>query len=518
MDDMRFSRHAVRNPNAVAIIDGAERHWSRGELAALINSLSRSLRARGIAAGDSLAIVAPNCAEYIVAYLAATQIGLHVIPVNWHLAPPEIQYILENSGARVLVAHERMRSAMELIAPRLSRPPEVRISIGEVRRFERLEDCVRGYSAEPLADPVQGRILSYTSATTGRPKGVLLSLANARVALNNALKSRIAAGTLPEAHVLLCASLLYHGAPLENVTTALHLGHVAVLMDFLAPETILKRIERYRVTMAYMVPVMFTRLLNLDGEVRARYSTASLQRVLHTGAMCPVAIKERMIAWWGPIFVEIYGATEGIGTIVSSVDWLKYPGTVGRPISGTRLRIVSDEGEELPAGAIGNIYMTRFSGDRFDYLGDPEKTRAAHHGEFFTVGDVGYVNPEGYLFLCDRKVDMINLGGMKVYSAEIESVMAGHPYVADCAVFGIPDEVTGEAVVAWIQLAEGAPDARESKAAILQHLTDHLAVVKHPRYWEFVATLPRDDTGKLKKRHLREARRGRDGSKMKLSS
>jgi long-chain acyl-CoA synthetase len=370
--------------------------------------------------------------------------------------------------------------------------------------FVQLEDFVRGHATEPLADPVQGRVLGYTSATTGKPKGVLLPLADSARILDKAIQSRIAVGTLPEAHVQLCASLLFHGAPLEAMTLALQMGHVAVLMDRLTPEAILQVIDRYRVTMAYIVPAMFARLLNLSDEVRARYSTASLKRVIHGGAMCPVDVKRRMIEWLGPILYEAYGAAEGAGTLITATDWLRYPGSVGRPIPGTRLRIVSDEGEDLPAGQAGTIYMTRFCGDRFEYLGDPEKTRACQQGDFFTVGDVGYLNEEGFLFLCDRKIDMINLGGTKVYSAEIESVLARHPQVADSAVFGIPDGVTGEAIVALIQCAEGRAGDRDLRSSISGLLQEHLSIVKHPRHIEFVTGLPRDDTGKLKKRRLRE--------------
>jgi long-chain acyl-CoA synthetase len=221
--------------------------------------------------------------------------------------------------------------------------------------------------------------------------------------------------------------------------------------------------------------------------------------------MCPVEIKKRMIDWWGPVLTEAYGAAEGAGTVVDSADWLRYPGTVGRPIPGTRLRILSDSGEEVPVGAVGTVYMTRFSGDRFEYLGDPDKTRACQQGDFFTVGDVGYLNEEGFLFLCDRKIDMINLGGMKVYSAEIENVLASHPHVTDCAVFGIPDAATGEAIVAMVQASEGAPEERHFRASILESLGRELSAVKLPRYLELVSSLPRDDTGKLKKRLLREA-------------
>lgn len=505
MDDIRFSRYAAQNPDTLAIVDAAGRHWSRGEVAAAVNGLSRALRAKGIVPGDKLAILAPNCAQFVIAYLVAAQIGLHVVPVNWHLSPPEIQYILENCGARVVVAHERFRSAMDAISRRMKPWPDVRIAIGELPEFESLDDFVREQDTTPLTDPIQGRALYYTSATTGKPKGVLLSLDGAHEALNKGIERRIAAGTLPEAHVLLCASLLYHGAPLEAVIFGLHLGHVAILMDVLDPEAILRLIDRHRVTMAYMVPALFTRLLHLSTTVRSHYSTASLQKVLHTGAMCPVEIKKRMIDWWGPVFVEIYGASEGAGTVVTSAEWLKYPGTVGRPIPGSRVRIVSDDGEDLPAGGVGTIYLTRFSGDRFEYLGDPDKTRACQDGDFFTVGDVGYLNEDGFLFLCDRKIDMINVGGMKVYPAEIESVLAGHPSVADCAVFGVPDEVAGESIVALIQPAEGAPTERECRVAILKCLGEHLSTVKFPRHIEFVAELPRGDTGKLKKRELRDA-------------
>lgn len=504
MDEIRFSRFAAQNPDRLAVVDGAGRHWSRGEIAELTHGMSRALRAKGFVPGDVLAIFAPNCAEYLVAYLAATQIGLYVVPLNWYLAPPETRYILENSRARALVVHERFRGAVEAILREMPTAPEVRISVGELPGFVELREFVRGHSVEPLADPVQGRVLGYTSATTGRPKGVVLPLADSARILNKAIEARIAVNTLPEAHVQLCASLLYHGAPLEAMTLALHMGHVAVLMDFLSPEAILRLIDQYRVTMAYIVPAMFARLLHLSEEVRSRYSTASLKRVIHGGAMCPVDVKRRMIEWLGPILWEAYGAVEGAGTLIGATEWLKYPGSVGRPIPGTRLRIVSDDGEDLPAGEVGTIYMTRFCGDRFEYLGDPEKTRACQQGDFFTVGDVGYLNEEGFLFLRDRKIDMINLAGTKVYSAEVESVLARHPQVADCAVFGIPDEVTGEAVVALVQRVAGAPTDRELRSSISGLLHEHLSVVKHPRYLEFVAQLPRDDTGKLKKRRLRE--------------
>jgi long-chain acyl-CoA synthetase len=210
-----------------------------------------------------------------------------------------------------------------------------------------------------------------------------------------------------------------------------------------------------------------------------------------------------MIEWWGPIIWELYGAVEGSGTIVDSNDWLQHPGTVGRPVPGSAIKILGDDGEELPPGSVGTIYLTRYLGDRFEYLHDREKTEAAHRGEFFTVGDVGYLDQEGFLFLCDRKIDMINVGGLKVYSAEVENVLTLHPQVVDCAVIGVPDEITGEAVVALVQIAPDSPEVDALRADLSRFLLRHLSPLKMPRSYEFVSSLSRDATGKLRKRELR---------------
>jgi long-chain acyl-CoA synthetase len=501
---IRFDHFASQNPDALAVIEASGKRWTRGQLAEAVNKLSRALRTQGVVPGDVLAIIVPNCAEYMIAYLAATQIGMYVVPVNWHLAPPEIQYILEDCRATAVFTHERFGSVMQSMLGGMKFRPRIRISTRAIPEFTSLEEFSDGHDGSSLSDPVRGRALCYTSATTGKPKGVSLSLADAERVFEASINSRVSTGTLPEEHVLLLGSMLYHGAPLEGVAVSLHLGHIVVLTDRISPESVLQLIDQYRVTLAYLAPSMFVRLLALDEGVRSRYSTSSLRRVVHTGATCPVEVKRRMIDWWGPILWEPYGAAEGAGTIVGSVDWLKYPGTVGRPMPGTRLKIIGENDEELPPGQVGTIYLTRYSGDRFEYLRDPEKTRATYRGDFFTVGDVGYLNEEGYLFLCDRKIDMINLSGMKVYSAEIESVLILHPHVADCAVFGVPDALTGEAIMAVIQPAATAPALRELKAAVTQFLGEHLSVVKIPRFIELVPELARDATGKLQKRHLRE--------------
>jgi long-chain acyl-CoA synthetase len=503
MNEMRLAHFAARDPEAPAITDPQGRTWSRGEVAGMANRMARALRAAGLAPGDSLAILAPNCVEYLTTYVAATQIGLYVVPINWHLAPGEILYILKDCEARALVTHERFASLTRDVLASLEHCPEVRVSIGPQDGFVALDDFVANISAEPLTDSVMGRSLFYTSATTGRPKGVMLPLDEATRALDLSIERRVDVDALG-GHVQLIASMLYHGAPLETAVTALHMGNAVVLTDTTSPEGILRLIEKYRVTSAFMVPTLFSRLLNLDERTRSQYSLASLRRVVHGGAPCPVDVKRRMIEWLGPVLWEAYGATEGAGTVVGSQDWLKYPGTVGKAIPGSRLKILGEAGEELPPGCIGTIYMTRFTGDRFYYRGDPEKTRAAYSGEFFTVGDVGYLNEEGFLFICDRKIDMIILSGMKVYSAEIENVLARHPQVADSAVFGVPDEISGEAIVALIQPTSTTCESRELRSEILRFLRQHLALGKLPRSIFFTAQLPREPTGKVQKRRLRE--------------
>jgi long-chain acyl-CoA synthetase len=501
---IRFSTFAERDPQALALVDAQERCHSRGALAAHANRLSRGLRRSRLAPGDILALAAPNGFEFLATYLAAMQCGLYVVPINWHLAPEEIQYILEDCKASALVTHERLKALMSRVLERLESPPRLRLAWGAVPGCTPIDDFIEGESTAPVEDPVVGRVLSYTSATTGRPKGVRLNLDDAARALDLAILTRTKAGIATEAHVQLVVSMLYHGLPLEASYIALQMGNVLVLADATAPETILQFVERYRVTLASVVPNVFSRLLGLSESARSRYSLTSLQRVVHGGAPCGIEVKRRMIEWLGPIILEMYGSTEGVGTIVSSHDWLKYPGTVGKPVPGSRVKILGDAGEELPAGQIGAIYMTRYSGDRFEYLGDPQKTQASHRGDFFTVGDVGYLNDEGFLFLSDRKIDMIIRSGMKVYSAEVERVLGLHPAVADCAVFGVPDEVAGEAVMAVIQPRSSSANARELRADIHWFLSAHLSPEKIPSHVVFTEQLPREATGKLKKRQLRE--------------
>jgi long-chain acyl-CoA synthetase len=505
--NLRFARFARSNPNAIAIVDPVGKHWSRAELHQLSNRIARSLRRNGLQPGDAIALVAPNSAEYMAIYLAAMQIGLHFVPVNWHLSPSEVGYILNDAQPKAIFSHNRYCKFVGDAMLNYGAPTSLRISIGSSPLdFVALDELIANESSDDLTDTTHGRILLYTSATTGKPKAVSLPLSNADRAIDGFLAFQIRKGIVPEkGNVQLCASMLYHSGPLNAVAAALHLGHIVVLVDRWEAERMLQLIQEYRVTSAFMVPSMFIQFLKLPAATRAQYDVSTLRTVTHSAAPCPVETKRQMIKWWGPIIWELYGATEGSGTSVSAEEWLKYPGTVGRPILGSKIRIVDDSGNDLPPGQVGTIYLTRFTGDRFEYKGDPEKTRAAYRGEFFTAGDVGYLNEEGYLFVSDRKIDMIIIGGSKVYSAEIESVLVLHPKVADCAVFGVPDSINGEAIQAIVQPANGVVGDIALKQELLIYLGKQISAAKLPRYIEFADHLPRDPAGKLRKRLLRDA-------------
>lgn len=506
MDAMGFDYFARSEPQALAIVDPRGHDVSRGELNSLVNRLSRAMRAAGLSRSDTVVMVAPNGVELIATCLAATQVGLYFVPVNWHLAADEVAHVIQDSDARLVIAEERF---CRLVSSALQSLPDrhpLCVSIGSAVGFQTFDDFIRGHDAEPLPDRTGGRVMMYTSATTGRPKGVHLPLPESDSALAKTIRYHLSVGIgLGHGDVHLTCSMLYHAAPLDGALMALHMGHILVLKNQSEPEQLLQTIETFRVTTTVMVPTMFVRMLKLPEEIRRRYTVSSLRHVVHTGCGCPVESKRQMIEWWGPVLWDTYGGTEGAGTIVSSEEWLRYPGTVGRPIPGSTLRILNDEGMDVPPGEHGTIYLTRFTGDRFEYKGDPQKTRDCHRGDFFTLGDIGYLNPEGYLFLCDRKVDMIISAGMNIYSAEVERVLIEHPKVADCAVFGIADEVFGEVVKAVVQPMPGIVGSPALTLEITQFLRNKLSQVKIPRRIQYVTQLPRLPTGKLNKQRLKLA-------------
>ncbi len=490
----------------MAILESRGRCWSRGELLGTVNRIANALGERGFAKGDVVAVLSPNCIEFVALYLAAMELGMYVIPLNWHLAPAEIAYILENSGASGLVVHERLAPIVRKLAGSSGGPGvRLRVAFGHIDGFTDLRDLIGSQAEQRETPTVGGRVMVYTSATTGRPKAVKLPLQDADHSISRTIEFTNYCGIYAEdSNIHLCASMMYHAGPLETVVIALHMGHGVILMDGWESEQCLQLIEKHKITTTFMVPAMFIRLLKLPPETRARYDVRSLKMVIHSAAPCPPETKRELLEWWGQVIWEGYGAAEGSGTAVGPREWLERPGTVGRPIPGTTLRILDDAGNELPPRQVGTIYYNRYNGGRFEYKDDPEKTAAAYRGELFTVGDIGYVDDDGYLFICDRKVDMVISGGMNVYPAEVEQVLVQHPKVLDCAVFGVPDPTLGEVLRAVVQLAAGVAGDAAVTAELTSFLLRRLSATKIPRKIEYTAALPRDPNGKLFKRLLRD--------------
>ena len=512
MSEHGFWNHARRNPDRLALVDPHMREWSAGELHTETNRIVHGLRALGLQHGDTVAICMPNCAEYLQVYFAVTQAGWCLTPINWHLAASEIAYIVQDCEARAFFSHERVGEASRKAVEEIGFESHRCFSVGEIEGFRPIAELVEGQSGDTPADRSPGQVMNYTSGTTGKPKGVRRAMAPREVEPD--LLGELLAGFLgmfgvqPENdNVYLCGSPLYHTAVLMQAAASMHWGHSLVLMDKWTPEGMLERIDQYKVTLSHMVPTQFHRLLLLPEVVRNGYDCSSTRHMLHAAAPCPPDVKRRMLDWWGDAIWEYYAATEGGGTIVSPQEWRRFPGTVGRPWPGADVKILDDEGHPVPDGEQGTIYMLLPDQMSFEYKGDASKTRNARvqleGGTYFTVGDIGYLNDEGYLFLCDRKIDMIISGGANIYPAEIENVLLTHPKVGDVAVFGIPHEDWGEEVKAVVEPAPGAEAGDLLRDEILDFCRDRLARFKMPRSIDFMEELPRDPNGKLYKRKLR---------------
>ena len=376
----------------------------------------------------------------LAVYLAGMQIGLYVTPINFHLVGPEVAYILGDSDAKVFVAHERFAEAAAAAVDEIDFPAEARFAVGDIAGFRPYAELGAGQPDTAPENRTTGAPMHYTSGTTGRPKGVKRAIAE----IDPSDMGELTTGLLQmfgiqagDGNVHITGSPLYHTAVLMWTACSLHLGHTVVLMDKWTPELMLELIDRHRVTTSHMVPTQFHRLLSLPDDVRSRYDVSSLRHMVHAAAPCPPEIKRRMIEWWGDAIDEYYAATEGGGTIITAKEWLDKPGSVGRPWPNSEIRILDEEGNQLPADTIGTVYMSLAVAD-FEYKGDRAKTDANRRDGFFTVGDVGELDDDGYLFLRDRKSDMIISGGVNIYPAEIEGELITHPKVGDVAVFGIP--------------------------------------------------------------------------------
>jgi len=506
MSDLGFWKLAPADPSHTALVEPDGRAISAGDLLADCNRVVHALRELGLQQGDAVATVLPNSAAMMEIYLAVTQAGFYLVPINHHLTAPEIAYILENCAAKAFVAHERFADASCSAADEAKLPAEGRIAVGTIAGFRSYEEWKQAASAETPPDRAAGQVMNYTSGTTGRPKGVrrkLIDMSPDDVASLFSLFLAMFGITPHDDGVHLVGSPLYHTAVLVFAGSSLHFGHTVVLMDKWTPESSLGVMQQHKVTTSHMVPTQFHRLLALPDDVRAKYDVSSARHMVHAAAPCPIEIKRRMLDWWGPCIYEYYAASEGGGTLVTPEQWLKYPGTVGSAWPTSEIRILDDEGKDRPTGEPGTVYMKLGTQD-FEYHGDKGKTDANRREGFFTVGDIGYLNEENFLFLCDRKIDMIISGGANIYPSEVEGELLNHPKVGDAAVFGIPDEDWGEQVKAVIEPAPGISAGPELADEIMAFCRERVAKFKCPKSIDFVEEMPRDPNGKLYKRKLRD--------------
>jgi len=502
-----FWNYAREDPGYLAIVDPDGTEHLAGDVLARANRVVHALRSLGLQQGDTVAAVLPNGSNPMHVYLAALQAGWYYVPINYRLSAPEIAYILQDSDAKAFVSHERFADIASAAAEQAGIAPAARLAHGTVPGFSSFAALV---DAQPTADPADratGAAMHYTSGTTGRPKGVKRALSPIDPDTTAELFTfLLGLFGIPQddGNVHLCTSPNYHTAVTTFAGNSLHSKHTVVFMDKWDPEEALRLIERYKCTHTHMVPTQFIRMLQLPEEVRKNYDVSSMRWAIHAAAPCPVDTKRKMLEWWGPVIWEYYAATEGGGTIAPPDEWLEYPGTVGRAWPNAELKITDDDGNRLPVGEPGTVWM-RMGTNTFEYKGDKEKTKKSHDDEgFFTVGDVGYFNDDGYLFLCDRKSDMIIAGGVNIYPAEIEAVLSTHASVGDVAVIGVPDAEWGESVKAIVELVDGVPPSDGLADELIALCRSRLAGYKCPRSVEFRAELPRSDAGKVYKRVLRD--------------
>jgi long-chain acyl-CoA synthetase len=498
------------------VISG-EREIARERLLGRALHAAGGFSALGVEPGDAVALVLRNDFPFLEASYAAQMLGAYCVPVNWHGKAPEIGYVLRDCGAKVVVAHADLlpqvvpvlRDSVTLLV--VPTPPEIAAgygiphdqcgaSAGMIAWDEWLAGCT------PLANPGAGGLSSmiYTSGTTGHPKGVKrLNLGPEFVQVVGVVAREVLGFETGQPVRTVITGPLYHSAPNFYGLYAVREGALAILQPRFEPEELLQLIDEYRITHLHVVPTMFVRLLHLPEEARRRYDVSSLVRVVHGAAPCPTHVKRAMIDWWGPVITEYYGGTEtGFVTFHTAEEALRKPGTVGRPLPGVTIKVFDDNGRDLPPGEIGEVYSWLNAGNlNFTYHGMPEKRAEVERDGVVSIGDVGYVDEDGYLFLCDRKRDMVISGGVNIYPAEIEAALLALSGVRDCAVFGIPHDEFGEQLCAYI---EPEPEIALDEAIIRAHLSERLADFKVPRVIRFETGLPREDSGKIMKRKLRE--------------
>jgi long-chain acyl-CoA synthetase len=501
-------KHAATDPQRPAFImaqTGAVVTY--GELEVRTNRLAHLLRASGLSPHDHYAIFMENSPRYLETCGAGERAGLYYTCINSYLTAEELAHIVNNSEAKILITSEAKR---DVALAALKNCPKIELCLvvdgrGDGKHVQNLDEATAPYPAPPIADEALGTPMLYSSGTTGRPKGILRPLPlqppSQQLPLFDFL---VRLWRYRDRMIYLSPAPLYHSAPQAAVNLTIRQGGTAIIMERFDPERYLELVDTYKVTHSQLVPTMFSRLLKLPEAVRQRYDLSSLEVVIHAAAPCPIQVKEQMIEWWGPIIHEYYGATEAVGfSACDSAEWLAHRGTVGRVLFG-ELHVLDDAMQPSPTGTPGTLWFK--TATPFQYFNDPVKTAEARSadGSMSTVGDVGYLDNDGYLYLTDRASFMIISGGVNVYPQECENLLITHPKVADAAVFGVPNEDLGEEVKAAIQLMPGIAPGPGIAEELIAFCAEHLARQKCPRSIDFEAELPRLPTGKLYKRVLRD--------------
>ncbi|MBY6159116.1 acyl-CoA synthetase [Pseudooceanicola nitratireducens] len=500
------SAHARTHPDKIAyLMAETGDSLSFAQLDDLSNRGAQAFRALGLGQGDHIALLFENSLDFVGLTWAAQRAGLFYTAVSRHLSPDEIAYIVGDCDAKVMILSAKYADCLGTLEAACS----------DVRFFVCGAGAPAGQDwlayqaaqpATPIADEAAGADLLYSSGTTGRPKGITRSFTPQPIdtvipGLMTVLCETMAG--MDADTIYLSPAPLYHAAPLRTSMMAVMLGGTAIIMERFDAEEMLRLIEAHKVTHTQVVPTMFVRMLKLPEDVRAKYDVSTLQVAFHAAAPCPKDVKAAMIDWWGPILIEYYAGSEANGvTVTTSEDWVKYPGTVGKSMIG-RIVVTDPDGNELPVGEIGNVYFD--SGVEFQYRHDPEKTAKAYlRPGCSTIGDVGYVNADGFLFLTDRASYTIISGGVNIYPQETENLLVTHPDVADVAVFGVPCEEMGEEVKAVVQLEPGVPATPEKAQELIDWCRARLSKIKSPKSVDFRDELPRTPTGKLIKRKLKD--------------
>ncbi len=507
--------HAQTTPDKPAYIMAATgESVTYAELDDRTNRLAQLFRAKGLKTGDHIALLMENQKRFYEVCWAAQRAGLYYTAISTRLTAPEAAYIIDDCDAQMLITSKAMADIAEGLTDGLPQLNTRLMTDGVIDGFEAYEDAVAAMPAERIADETSGVDMLYSSGTTGRPKGVKIPLTGEAI---DFVPPTFQIGTMlykwSDQTVYLSPAPLYHAAPLRFNMTIMRVGGTCVIMEQFDPEESLRLIEEYNVTHSQWVPTMFVRMLKMPEDVRLKYDVSSLEVVVHAAAPCPVEVKRKMIDWWGPVILEYYAGSESNGmTFINSEDWLAHPGSVGRTMLGS-LHILDEEGNELPTGEPGTIYFA--DGPDFSYHKDPEKTAGAKNEKgWSTLGDIGYLDDEGFLYLTDRKAFMIISGGVNIYPQEAENVLINHPAVADVAVFGVPNEEFGEEVKAVVQPMTWSDAGPDLETELMAYCREHLAGVKCPKSVDFEQELPRHPTGKLYKRLLRDRYWGNHDSRI----